>query len=91
MAHRGRGIRAPTPSFNLARLAISGRPGRIVMRRSLRALRLYHPERTKLQRKVQVRNQCQHSTGPELLHHFTVGGPIKDTRLTTLPAYPDAP
>ena len=54
-------------SFNLARLAISGRPGRIVTRRSLRALRLHHPERTKLQRKVQVPNQCQHSTGPELL------------------------
>ena len=35
-------------SFNLARLAISGRPGRIVTRRSLRALRLHHPERTKL-------------------------------------------
>ena len=38
-------------SFNLARLAISGRPGRIVTRRSLRALRLHHPERTKLQRR----------------------------------------
>ena len=25
------------------------------------------------------------------LYHFTVGGPIEDTRLTTLPAYPDAP
>ena len=25
------------------------------------------------------------------LYHFTVGGPIEDTRLTTLPAYPDEP
>ena len=23
------------------------------------------------------------------LYHFTVGGPVQDTRLTTLPAYPD--
>ena len=23
------------------------------------------------------------------LYHFTVGGPVEDTRLTTLPAYPD--
>ena len=25
------------------------------------------------------------------LYHFTIGGPIEDTRLTTLPAYPDEP
>jgi SagB-type dehydrogenase family enzyme len=25
------------------------------------------------------------------LYHFTVGGPVEDTRLTTLPAYPDLP
>ncbi len=25
------------------------------------------------------------------LYHFTVGGPVEDTRITTLPAYPDVP
>ena len=32
-----------------------------------------------------------HVLGLQDLYHFTVGGPIEDTRLTTLPAYPDAP
>ena len=27
----------------------------------------------------------------QVLYHFTVGGPVEDRRLTTLPAYPDAP
>ena len=30
-----------------------------------------------------------HNHAYQDLYHFTVGGPLEDTRLTTLPAYPD--
>ena len=52
------------------------RPTELPARSRIRQVRRQpDPERTKLRRKVQVQNKCQHSTGPELLHRPRDVGP----------------